>query len=407
MSKLSIGTIFPAKNDPRHPPQWFLRALVWVTIAVYAAIFVYNAFFMLADVIAVVIISFFLSLALEPVVDFLNNRGMPRSVATLICIFSLFSAVVAAIIFFGNIFVSQILNLVRSVPDLYKSFAVWLDDQLNMQIPEAPEAAKQFAQQYGETFGGQFFGTALSTAVGVLTAVLNVLTIMLVMYYLCSKGNEFRASLASWFPPEYQKRLIRVLTIVQVKIGGFLGSRLILALISTVFISALCFFMGVPYWLALGVFMGIVSQLIPTVGVYIGGALPVLVAFSQNGWMLGTILLVVIIVYQNIENMLIMPKISQEALDLNPAIAFLSVLGFGFLFGPLGAFLALPVTATFVTVVKLWWGKYDIIDIEEVAREQRSVLRAQKEHQKIQESKQKSIVVPKRALKGTEAKKEK
>lgn len=379
MTKLNLGAIFPAKNDPRHPPQWFWRALIWSVLAVYIALFAYNAFFMLADVIAVVIVSFFLALALEPVVDFLSARGVNKSIATLICIFTLFAAVVAAVIFFGNIFVTQIFNLVQSVPELYKNFAEWLDTQFGMQIPEAPEIAKQFVSQNGDSLGGQFIGTVFNTALGALTSTLNILTIMLIMYYLCSKGDEFRSSLASWFPPEYQKRLIRLLTIIQVKIGGFLGSRFILALISTVFISALCFFMGVPYWLALGVFMGIVSQFIPTVGVYIGGALPVLVAFSSNGWMLGTVLLVIIIVYQNIENMLIMPKISQEALDLNPAIAFLSVLAFGFVFGPLGAFLALPVTATFVTVVKLWWGKYDIIDIEEVAQEQRSFLRAQKE----------------------------
>lgn len=101
-----------------------------------------------------------------------------------------------------------------------------------------------------------------------------------------------------------------------------------------------------PYWLPLALFCGIVSQFVPTVGTYIGGALPVLFAWGSNGLWYGVGVLVFIIVYQQIENLILSPKVSQRTMDLNPCVAFLAVLVMGALFGALGAFLALPVTAS-------------------------------------------------------------
>ena len=105
-----------------------------------------------------------------------------------------------------------------------------------------------------------------------------------------------------------------------------------------------------------------VSQFIPTVGTYIGGALPVLFAWGSNGATYAVGVLVFIIVYQQIENLILSPKISQRTMDLNPAIAFLAVLVFGSLFGALGAFLALPITASLQAIFKVYTKRYELVD---------------------------------------------
>ena len=81
----------------------------------------------------------------------------------------------------------------------------------------------------------------------------------------------------------------------------------------------------------------------PTLGTYIGGALPVMFAWGERGLGYGIGVVVFITVYQQIENLLLSPKISERTMDLNPCIAFLTVLLFGSLFGALGAFLAQPI----------------------------------------------------------------
>ena len=83
----------------------------------------------------------------------------------------------------------------------------------------------------------------------------------------------------------------------------------------------------------MALFCGVVSQFIPTVGTYIGGALPVLFAWGNRGWTYAVAVLVFIIVYQQIENLILSPRISQRTMDINAAVAFLAVLAFGSLFG--------------------------------------------------------------------------
>src|SRR5690606_34072904 len=117
----------------------------------------------------------------------------------------------------------------------------------------------------------------------------------------------------------------------------------------------------IPYSLPLALFTGIVSQFVPTIGTYIGGALPVLLALAESPVKaLGV--LVFIVVYQQVENYIFAPKISEKALEMNPAVAFVVVLAFGAVFGALGAFLALPVAATIQAVMSTYLQRHELIE---------------------------------------------
>ena len=151
-------------------------------------------------------------------------------------------------------------------------------------------------------------------------------------------------------------------TVAQGQISSFLFSRSILALINAICTAIFLEILHVPYWLPLALFCGVVSQFIPTVGTYIGGALPVLFAWGNRGWTYAVAVLVFIIVYQQIENLILSPRISQRTMDINAAVAFLSVLAFGSLFGAFGAFLALPVTASLQAIFRAYTKRYELID---------------------------------------------
>ena len=116
------------------------------------------------------------------------------------------------------------------------------------------------------------------------------------------------------------------------------------------------------YWLPLALFCGVVSQFIPMLGTYIGGALPVLFAWGSCGLWQAVAVLVFICVYQQIENLIFAPKISQRTMDVNDAVAFLAVLAFTSLFGALGAFLALPVVASVQTIFRTYTKRYELVD---------------------------------------------
>ena len=90
--------------------------------------------------------------------------------------------------------------------------------------------------------------------------------------------------------------------------------------------------------------VGIVSQFIPVVGTYLAGALAVLVAVL-NDPVDGVVVLVFVIVYQQVENYIFVPRVTAQTLELHPAVAFGTVIAGAAILGPVGALLALPVAA--------------------------------------------------------------
>ena len=121
--------------------------------------------------------------------------------------------------------------------------------------------------------------------------------------------------------------------------------------------------MGIPYWFALGLWVGLVSQFIPTVGTYLAGALPVIVALLEDPTD-AVIVLIFIIVYQQIENYVFSPKITARTMDLHPAVAFGTVMVGGSLFGGTGALLALPAAALIQAIATTYMERHEVIDAQ-------------------------------------------
>jgi predicted PurR-regulated permease PerM len=110
---------------------------------------------------------------------------------------------------------------------------------------------------------------------------------------------------------------------------------------------------GVPFAVPLAVWAGL-ADLIPAVGAYLGAAPAIIVAFFSSPRD-GLIVLVYFLVYQQVENYLIVPRVMKGAVDLSPAAVVISTLVGGSLAGFAGALLALPVAATVKVVVRDVW----------------------------------------------------
>ena len=135
--------------------------------------------------------------------------------------------------------------------------------------------------------------------------------------------------------------------------GGYVYSRALLAACSAVVTTLFLTVTGVPYPLALGLWVGLVSQFVPSVGTYLAGALPVLIALL-NDPVDGLLVLVFIILYQQFENMILSPRITSRTMALHPAVAFGAVIAGGAIMGPIGALLALPAAASVQALVSAY-----------------------------------------------------
>lgn len=323
---------------------------VWFTLfAIFVAVSIWYVASRLTDLMITVAICFFLAFAIEPTVNRLAGRGWNRVRATALVYVIGIAAILAFMALFGRLLVDQTIGLITAIPDLYAQLRVWLDDSFNILIPEPGT----LLNTYLDDLLALVANNALSVVSQLLVIVFGTLTVLLVTFYLVADGPRFRRAVCSPFPQHTQSEILRVWELAIDKTSSYLVSRAILAAICGTATSIFLIAIGVPYGLALGLFTGIVSQFVPTIGTYIAGFVPVVVAFASSPWQ-GVTTLIFILVYQQIENLTIEPRISARAMELNTAVSFLSVLAGAAVLGPIGALLALPFAAT----VKAFVGSY-------------------------------------------------
>ncbi|MBO3084083.1 AI-2E family transporter [Cellulomonas fengjieae] len=353
--------VLPA-TDPRKPPLWLPRALVMTAFAVFVAVAVWRALGMLSNVIFIIVISWFLSLAMEPLIRWLVAHGVRRTRATGIVMLGALVLIGVVIALFGGLFITQVIALAQSLPDVYDQLVVRVDESFGFQLPEVDELLVNLGDHWQELAPG-LLGIGTSIVGGLFTFT----SVLLVVYYMASAGPRFRASICRLLAPARQREILRLWEVSQEKVADFINSRIVLAALSTAITFVFLTVLGIPYALPLAAFTGVVSQFVPTIGTYIGGALPIAVALTVSP-VKGLLTLAFIVGYQQVENLLFAPKVSARSMEINPAVAFLAVIGFGAVFGPIGAFLALPVAATIQAVSSTYIRRHELVD-DELLRE--------------------------------------
>lgn len=323
------------------------------------------AMFLLQDgggVIFIVLMAWFFALAMAPAVELLA-RYMRRGAATLLVMggIAAFIAVFAAA--FGALLVDQLTEIVLSIPDLFARVVTWANSTFNTSYdPELLLAQLDFDNENFRNFALQLAQGILGVATSVVGSVFGLFTFGLIAFYISADGPRLRRWIAGLFPAQSQQIVVSVWDITAEKVGRYVAARAILATINSVTSGIVFAIIGLPYWLPMAIWTGVVAQFVPMIGTYIAIVLPVIVGLlSGNPW-LGVIVLAWALLYQQVENLTIEPRISARAVDVNPAVAFVSVLLGAALFGIAGALLAIPITAMILTLVGLYVKRHEFIE---------------------------------------------
>jgi len=308
-----------------------------------------------------VLMAWFASLAIEPAVSRLSRR-MPRGAATGLVMLTGVVFFGVFLTLFGQLFVSQVARLVEGLPELVASGVDWANatmgtaydfDQILADLNLTPERAASVAAQVA--------GGVLSVLGSVVGAVGAFFIFALLLFYLSADGPRLRRWIASLFPPRIQEKAVAVWDTTADKTGRYVAARVVLALINATASGIVFVIIGLPSWLALAIWTGLIAQFVPVIGTYISIVLPVIVGLlSPNPW-LGLIVLGWAVVYQQIENLTIEPRISARAVNVHPAVSFASAILGTALFGLAGALLAIPVVAMLLALLDLYRTRYDML----------------------------------------------
>jgi predicted PurR-regulated permease PerM len=344
-------------------PPWIYR-LIGVIVATLVGLWaVYNVTRQLRSLLIMLAISLFLSIALEPGVKYLHAHGWKRGVATG---FMFLMMIVAASMFIGlmiPLIVDQAVRLVDRIPgyiaDISELAARFGIDLSPARASEALGGIDRTLQSLASDVAGSVFGVGQT----LLNTIFQMLTIGLFTFYMTAEGPKFRRTVCSVLPPDKQREVLRVWDIAIDKTGGYFYSRALLAGFSAAIGWAAFSVIGIPFALALALWMGVLSQFVPVVGTYIGGALPLLIALLESPTR-AIAVAVYVLVYQQLENYLLAPKITEKTMSLHPAVSFGSAIAGATLMGAPGALMALPTAATVQAFVSTYIARHQVVESE-------------------------------------------
>ena len=309
-------------------------------------------------------IGFVIAWLFNPLVVKLENRGWNRAVASMV-IFLVFILIIFA--FFSMLIptiYTQLNDLIASLPGIFNSLKNWITNFLNnFNSSDMVDVASIEANIFKSM---EDLGTNITTnlpsmimnIVGVVFSGLGTMAISLVVgLYLLFDFNNAADHLLKYIPKTHKYEIETLINQIGEELRKCVRGTLTIACMVFVCDSLGFALAGLKAPILFGLLCGI-TDLIPYIGPYIGGAAAVIVGFSQNP-MTGIIVLSVAVVVQLIENYVLQPVVMSKTVELHPVTIIIGLLIFGHFFGIIGMILAMPIMSLIKVVYRFFATKYD------------------------------------------------
>jgi predicted PurR-regulated permease PerM len=302
-----------------------------------------------------VLIAVFLTLAMNPAVEWFQAHGLRRrGAATAVT----FLFVVAAIAGIGALFIPTLVNEVNNFADALPGY---VEDLTKGRGPlgflqedyHVVDRVRTAVEEGGASRVLGLSGTAIAITKGVLTAIVAVVTIAFMTFFMLLEGPAWMERFYSLLPPEKQPRWRQIGQDIYRTVGGYVTGNLFISLIAGAASTVLLLILGVPFAVALGLVVAILD-LIPLAGATLAAIIVTTVAFLSEGWVTGAIVVAFFIIYQQIENHALQPVVYSRTVQLSPLAILVSVLIGGEIAGVLGALAAIPIAGTIQVILVSW-----------------------------------------------------
>ncbi|HEX8971670.1 AI-2E family transporter [Oryzihumus sp.] len=326
----------------RHSPFYVGFVGAFGVLIAYA---LYNAFLQLTQVFTLLLVALFLTLALNPLVEWLVRRGLPRALAVTVVFLGLAGVFVAV----GFLVVPPVAEqggaLAQSAPG-------YLDSLLNNKVVKDLDSHYHVIQSFqhefqkrvtDSNFMSQVFGGVLGAGRAVLTGFFAFFTVLILTLYFLASLPQIKHAAYAMVPASRRPRFISLSEEIMRRVGSYAIGQVAVAAVNAFCSWIMMTIVGIPYAAVLAVAVGLLG-LVPLVGASLGAAVVCTVAFFDEPKK-AVIALVYYVVYQQIENYVVAPRIMQRTVSVPGAITIIAALIGGTLLGMLGALLAIPVAA--------------------------------------------------------------
>jgi len=336
----------PAKNTTIEISGTSILKVLGVLLALW---FIY----VIRDIVAIIFVSLIIAAALSPTVDRMTKGKIkiPRVLAVIFIYLILLSIISSMIYFVVPPMIGQLRQLADTLPNYFKTFSNLIvslkDVGTNGWINTSQESLTSISN-----FLGSFIDNIFSRTIGFFSGAAALTMIFILTLYFVLDEDGIKKFFISLFPVRQKARITNTASKIGIKLGGWLRGQIILGVVIGVIVYIGLTLMQIPYALTLAILAGVL-EIIPIIGPILSAIPAILIAFTISPT---TALMVTVfyILVQELENKLLVPKVMQHAVGLNPATIIIIILIGAKLMGIIGMLLAVPITSVAYVILEEW-----------------------------------------------------
>jgi predicted PurR-regulated permease PerM len=296
-------------------------------------------------VIALLFLGFIVSAAMRPGIDWLQRRArLPRG-AGLLLHYLVLAGVIGVVLW---------LFVPRAIDQVQQATSVTSSSQLHQQAKHSTGIKHDILNGLDKPLrrlpsGEKILHPALEVTKTAFEVLIGVFFVFAVAAYWIFERDRTIALVQSMLPRKHRRVTRDTWVLIDQKLGAFVRGQLILIVFVAVLLSTGFFAVGLPYWLLIGAFAGVV-EIVPVIGPLAAGALAIGVGLTQS-WHMALFAGLIVLAVRQFEDYIVVPRVLGHATGLSPLVVLFSVTAIGILFGGFYVLLAIPITAVLATLL--------------------------------------------------------
>ncbi|MHC5229787.1 AI-2E family transporter [Enterococcus sp. LJL99] len=327
---------------------------------------------MISAVFMPLLIAGFLYYMFEPVVLFLEKRGLPRLVGFLLSFIILVVLVLVVVMNIIPQLVNQFVELSQSLPDYVEKLSDWVTDLGKLDTLKGIDIQAEL-DKANITISNiiNFAFVSVTNSVSKIVSMLMrffilLFTVPFILFFMFKDGHKFLDALSQFFPKNIRKELRQTVREMNQTLSAYISSTVLDALIIGVLSFIAMTIFKQPYGLLLAVFCG-ATNIIPYVGPFIGAIPAILVGLFVSPWQ-ALYMALSILVIQQLDGNLIKPLLMGKSLNIHPLTIILVLIAAGSVGGIIGMLICIPVYAVIKTLI------VNLVKMYQIRKESDSIL---------------------------------
>ena len=323
------------------------KTVVWVIATVIALWLVIT----IKEVLVILFLSYIFAAAINPFVDRLEKKRIPRVLA----IFLVYLVIIAVVALFVETVVPPLVNQASQLVQDSGQYVDRLNNFTQSLNPSFRGKVVDIISNVGNSISSINTGDVVGKAFGVFSGAVGMIAVLVISFYLLIQKDGVEKALAFILPPKYHQKSFKISRKIELKMSSWVRGQLFLALLIFVINYIALSILNVDMALTLALLSGLLEML-PIIGPIVAGAAATLVALTISP-LLALIVAAWYILVQQLENHVLVPQVMKKSVGLNPILVIVAILVGGKVMGFWGVLISVPIFACLAVIIDELWQK--------------------------------------------------